>query len=88
MFKQCTVKKCLVVLFFVVFGIYREFSCCNGTILSKGKITMCVKDKNNDPYNVVEGKGCDKKLVVTKSVSAEQVKTLTVDNNCPDELAR
>ncbi len=75
MFKQCTVKKCLVVLFFVVFGIYREFSCCNGTILSKGKITMCVKDKNNDPYNVVEGKGCDKKLVVTKSVSAEQVKT-------------
>jgi hypothetical protein len=73
MFKQCSVRGCLVVLIFVVFGIYRELFFCDGTILSKGKITMCVKDKNRDPYNVVEGKGCDKKLVITKSVSAEQV---------------
>ena len=75
MSKQCSVNKCLVVLLFVIFGIYRELTCCNGTILSKGKITMCVKDKNSDPFNVVEGKGCEKKLVITKSVSAEQVGT-------------
>ncbi|XP_028409635.1 hapless 2-like [Dendronephthya gigantea] len=31
---------------------------------------MCVRDKNRDPFNVVDGKSCDKKLVITKSVTA------------------
>ena len=35
---------------------------------------MCVRDKDRDPFNVVEGKGCEKKLVLTKSVSAEEVR--------------
>ena len=35
---------------------------------------MCVRDKDRDPFNVVDGKGCEKKLVLTKSVSAEEVR--------------
>lgn len=73
MYRHCSSMKCLFLLIFSIFGIYREFPCCNGTILSKSKITMCVKDKDRDPFNVVDGKSCDKKLVITKSVTAEQV---------------
>lgn len=69
-----------IFILLVIFPVYHQFNGCNGTVLSKGKIMMCVKDKNLDPFNVVEGKGCNKKLVVTKSVSAEQVRTCEITN--------
>ena len=56
---------------FVFVVVCHEFA--DGTVLSKSKITMCVKDKNTDPFNVVEGKSCDKKLVLTKAVTSGQV---------------
>lgn len=63
-----------IVNFLIVFIFIISFhSYCECTILTKGKITMCVKDKNQDPFNVVDGKGCEKKLVLTKAVSAGQV---------------
>lgn len=49
------------------------FPGCSGLILSKSKITMCVKDSKTDPMNVVAGKKCEKKLVITKAVTTGQV---------------
>lgn len=68
MFGQCNARKGFGAL---IVGLL----CLNsyGFVLSKSKITMCVKDSNMDPYNVVEGKKCEKKLVITKAVSAGEV---------------
>ena len=74
MFEKCGSLRCQIVFILVMFGVVVEFFYCTGTILSKSKITMCVRDKDRDPFNVVEGKGCEKKLVLTKSVSAEEVR--------------
>lgn len=74
MFEECGSLRCQLVFILVIFCVFLEFFYCTGTILSKSKITMCVRDKDRDPFNVVEGKGCEKKLVLTKSVSAEEVR--------------
>lgn len=63
-------------VFAFIFGLMclsRYFSGCGGLLLSKSKITMCMKDSQTDPMNVVAGKKCEKKLVITKAVTAGQV---------------
>lgn len=74
MFEKCASMKCQILFLLAIFCMFQEFHYCAGTILSKSKITMCVRDKDRDPFNVVDGKGCEKKLVLTKSVSAEEVR--------------
>ena len=54
--------------------LFGHFFDCDGTIIAKSKITMCVQDDIKDPFNVVEGKKCQKKLVVTKAVTTGEVK--------------
>ena len=73
MIKQCILRNSLFVFISV---IYFYVSFCDGTVLSKGKIMMCIRDKNSDPFNVVDGKACNKKLVITKSISADQVRLI------------
>ena len=73
MFGQCNARKGFGALIVGLLCLNSYFRYSDGFVLSKSKITMCVKDSNMDPYNVVEGKKCEKKLVITKAVSAGEV---------------
>ena len=47
---------------------------CRSDIIAKSRITMCENTgQGEDPYNVVMGKNCEKKMIVSMSVYGGQV---------------
>ena len=45
-----------------------------GDLIAKSSVTMCENSANSeDPFNVVDNKACEKKLIVTMSVQSRQV---------------
>lgn len=48
-------------------------------IIAKSRITLCENTgKGEDPYNVVMGKNCEKKMIVSMSVYGGQVRGLRI----------
>ena len=47
---------------------------CGADLIAKSSVTMCENSGDGeDPFNVVDNKACEKKLIVTMSVNSGQV---------------
>jgi hypothetical protein len=71
----CVVK--IVPLFVVFVFIFMNFETVLSDVIAKSSLQICENTGDSeDPYNVVDQKACEKKLIVTLSVRSGQVSDL------------
>ena len=64
-------RKCTFIITIAVL----VFRLTHSDIIAKSRITLCENTgKGEDPYNVVMGKNCEKKMIVSMSVYGGQVR--------------